>query len=216
MYLDYVIVAVMSYLVGAIPFAYFLVKWVSGEDITKHGTGNIGAMNVKRTTGSWGWFTVDMVLDGLKGLVPVLVTRFVLSQSFELDATFASYLSLLAAVLGHNYSIYLYFIKRRIMGGKGLATAGGGILGINWTFLTVAIVVALVMIFATKYLLAGQLTVPLVMPVYAFFVSPKDFPYILIICAIIFLKHAPRIRGLLTGKEPKWNVKDYDRSLFPK
>lgn len=209
MYVGYLVVAVGSYLIGAVPFAYFIVRWVSGEDITKHGTGNIGAMNVKRTTGSWNWFTVDIVLDGFKGLVPVLLTRFVLSQSFGLDVTLASYLSLLAAVLGHNYGIYLLLIKGRIMGGKGLATAGGGILGINWAFLAVAIVVALVVIFSTKYLLAGQLTVPIVMPIYVFLVSPKDFPYILVICAIIFLKHAPRIPGLFTGKEPKWNVKDY-------
>ena len=45
----------LAYLVGSIPWAYLIVKWVSGEDVSAHGTGNVGAMNVKRTTGSWGW-----------------------------------------------------------------------------------------------------------------------------------------------------------------
>ena len=40
---------------------------MTGEDITQHGTGNVGAMNVRRTTGSWGWFAVAMVADALKG-----------------------------------------------------------------------------------------------------------------------------------------------------
>lgn len=207
-YLGYALVALVGYLVGAIPFAYILVRRL-GDDITKRGTGNIGAMNVKRTTGSWTWFTVDMVLDGLKGLLPVLLARFWLAPQLGLDATLASYLALIAAVAGHNYSIYMVVLKGRIMGGKGLATAGGGILGVNWTFAVVALVVALLVIFLTRYLLAGQITVTVVMPLYAWFVSPREFWYILALCAVILVKHAPRLPGLLSGKEPRWNVKDY-------
>jgi len=50
-----------AYLVGSIPWAYVIVRAVTGEDITAHGTGNVGAMNVRRTTGSWGWFAVAML-----------------------------------------------------------------------------------------------------------------------------------------------------------
>jgi glycerol-3-phosphate acyltransferase PlsY len=204
----YIIIAFIGYLLGAIPFAHFIVKAVTGEDITRHGTGNIGAMNVKRTTGSWGWFIIAMLADGCKGLYSVIIAQF-LASSLRLDMTFASYLAIISAVIGHNYSIYFLPTRKRIIGGKGLATAGGGILAYNWTFLAVGIAVALAVIFATKYLLAGQITVTLAMPVYVWFVSPKDFIYITILCAIVFLKHAPRLPGLLTGKEPKWNVKDY-------
>jgi hypothetical protein len=65
-------VFVVSYLIGSIPWAWIIVKLVTGEDITKHGTGNVGAMNVRRTTESWFWFAVDVLADGLKGLLPVL------------------------------------------------------------------------------------------------------------------------------------------------
>lgn len=204
----YIIIASISYLIGAIPFAHIIVKAVTGKDITRHGTGNIGAMNVKRTTGSWGWFTIAMLADGCKGLYSVLIAQ-ALTILFRLDSTFASYLAIIFAVIGHNYSIYFLPTRRKIIGGKGLATAGGGILAYNWTFLAVALAIALAVIFSTKYLLAGQITVLLVMPVYVWFISPKDFIYVTVICIIIFLKHAPRIPGLFTGKEPKWNVKDY-------
>ena len=59
-----------AYLIGSIPFAYLIVQGVTGEDITAHGTGNVGSMNVRRTTGSWGWFALAVLGDGLKGLDP--------------------------------------------------------------------------------------------------------------------------------------------------
>ena len=61
---------VLSYLIGSIPSAYIIVRAVTGEDITAHGTGNVGAMNVRRSTGSWGWFVIAMVSDALKGAMP--------------------------------------------------------------------------------------------------------------------------------------------------
>lgn len=204
----YLLIAIISYLIGAIPFAYLIVKVAFGEDITRHGTGNIGAMNVKRTTGSWSWFIIAMLADGCKGIYSVIIAQ-VLTTLFKLDLSLASYLAIISAVVGHNYSIYFLLTRKKFIGGKGLATAGGGILAYNWTFLAVGIAVALTVIFATKYLLAGQITVTLALPAYVYFASPKDFAFITVLCAIVFLKHAPRLPGLLTGQEPKWNVKDY-------
>jgi len=204
----YLIFAMASYLIGSIPFAYILVKKITGEDITKHGTGNIGAMNVKRTTGSWGWFTLDVLLDGHKGIIPVVLAKF-FAPIVGLDVNLTCYVAIFFAILGHNYSIYMLPIKGRIVGGKGLATAGGAILAYNWTFLAIALFIALLVIFATKYLLAGQIAVTIAMPIYVWFVSPKDFWFIALICLIIFVKHEPRLPGLLSGKEPKWNIKDH-------
>lgn len=205
----YLSLAIISYLTGAIPFSYILVKAVSGEDIARHGTGNVGAMNVKRTTGSWGRFIIAVILDGSKGLIPVLLAKYLFVSTYALDLKMACYLAMAAAVIGHNYPIYMLLIKKRVVGGKGLATAGGALLVYNWTFLAAGIIIALAVIFLTKYLLAGQITVTLAMPVYVWFFSRPDFPFITIICIIIFAKHAPRLPGLFTGKEPKWNVKDY-------
>lgn len=208
MMLKYLIFAMASYLIGSIPFAYILVKKITGEDITKHGTGNIGAMNVKRTTGSWGWFALAVLLDGSKGMLPVILAK-IFAPVMGLDITLTCYVAIFFAILGHNYSIYMLPIKGRIVGGKGLATAGGAILVYNWTLLVVALIIALSVIFATKYLLAGQIAVTIAMPIYVWFSSPKDFRFITLVCFIIFIKHAPRLPGLLMGKEPKWNIKDH-------
>ena len=70
-----------GYLIGSIPFAYVIVRGVTGEDVTAHGTGNVGAMNVKRTTGSWAWFTVAMVADALKGIVPAFLAKLWIASS---------------------------------------------------------------------------------------------------------------------------------------
>jgi acyl phosphate:glycerol-3-phosphate acyltransferase len=144
-------VLVGSYLVGSIPFAYIIVKLVTGEDVTMHGTGNVGAMNVRRTTGSWGWFVVAVLGDGLKGLVPVAIAKWLgglpvlvpysqgvviamQSSAASLPAPtmangwlymLANPLPLLAVfgcVLGHNYSIWMALIER-----KGLRRTGKGL-----------------------------------------------------------------------------------------
>ncbi|MDR3686073.1 MAG: glycerol-3-phosphate acyltransferase [Coriobacteriia bacterium] len=140
-----------SYLIGSIPFAYIIVKGVTGEDITQHGTGNIGSMNVRRTTGSWGWFVLAVLGDGMKGLVPVLVAKWLgglpvlvpYSQgvvmaiqggvtSLPAPTMWNGWIYLLAnplpwiavfgSVVGHNYSIWVALIKH-----KGLSRTGKGL-----------------------------------------------------------------------------------------
>jgi len=138
-----ILVLVGSYLIGSIPFAYIIVKGVTGEDVTAHGTGNVGSMNVRRTTGSWGWFGLAVLGDGLKGLVPVAIAKWLgglpvlvpYSQGVAMMAAqrtvvsfppptmangwiylLANPLPLLAvfgAVLGHNYSFWMALIERR-------------------------------------------------------------------------------------------------------
>ena len=76
------------------------MKSVTGEDITAHGTGNVGAMNVRRTTESWGWFAVAMVADALKGIIPVaaVYAAFGMTGAGRLLAAVA----MIGAVVGHN------------------------------------------------------------------------------------------------------------------
>ena len=121
---------------------------VTGEDITEHGTGNVGSMNVRRTTGSWGWFALAVLGDGMKGLVPTLVAKawtlgvpvFSLAAfkpwALTLETVSAIWwqqpllwvpmAAVAGAVLGHNYSIWMALIEHRFARtGKGLATGGG-------------------------------------------------------------------------------------------
>ena len=148
------LVVVGSYLIGSIPFAYIIVKVVTGEDITEHGSGNIGSMNVRRTTGSWGWFAVAVLGDGMKGLVPVLVAKWLsglpvfvpYSQgvvaaahnavtSFPDPSMWNGWIYLLAnplpwlavfgCVVGHNYSLWVALTKHRRLARTGKGLATG-------------------------------------------------------------------------------------------
>lgn len=107
-----------AYLVGSIPFAQVIAR-INGVDLRNVGTGNVGAGNLTREVGM-GWGLVAGVFDGLKGLLPVLIAR---EAGLGLGA---AGLAGLAAVVGHNWSIWL-----RGRSGRGLATSVGLVLALD-------------------------------------------------------------------------------------
>lgn len=104
---------VSAYLVGSIPWAQLLAR-LNGVDLREVGTGNVGAGNLRKSVGL-GWGFAAAIFDGLKGLWPVLVSRQVLGLGLG-----ASGVAGLAAVIGHNWSI---FVRGRA--GRGLAPSAG-------------------------------------------------------------------------------------------
>jgi glycerol-3-phosphate acyltransferase PlsY len=130
---------ILAYLVGSIPFGVLIAK-SRGIDITKHGSGNVGATNVFRVVGK-GFGFLCLVLDFLKGFLPVVLATNILQLHGELPPVPISFLSgltdeipiaqqlsihtiqvitAMAAIVGHNYSLFL-----RGKGGKGIATSAG-------------------------------------------------------------------------------------------
>ena len=110
-------VGALGYLLGAVPFAFILGN-AAGVDLRTVGTGNVGAGNLRRTVGI-GPAVAAAVLDGLKGLAPVIIAR---RLGFGEGVAAASGV---AAVVGHNWSVYL-----RSRAGRGLAPAVGGMVAI--------------------------------------------------------------------------------------
>lgn len=192
-----------AYLIGSIPWAYVIVKRVTGEDVTAHGSGNVGAMNVRRSTGSWGWFTVAMVADALKGILPVLAVWFLAPAALVAQAAVAG------AVLGHNYSLWMGVLKRRFSRtGKGLATGGGALLAYDWRYFVAVVVVGLLVIAITHYMMAGQVAAAVTLPVTAIALGSPDWPFALLMGALVYSAHHKRFVGLLRGKEPKLYIND--------
>lgn len=233
-----VLVLLASYLVGSIPFAYIIVKTVTGEDITAHGTGNVGSMNVRRTTGSWGWFVVAVLGDGLKGLVPVALSKWVAGlplllpyaqgvilvlhgrRALSADPTMATgwfyllasplpVLAVLGTVAGHNYSLWMAVLKRRFSRtGKGLATGAGALLAYDWRYCLAALLVALLVIALTRYMLAGQVAAAFTLPTTAILTRSVDWPFALVIGTLVYVAHHRRFVGMLQGREPRLYVND--------
>ncbi len=113
--IDIILISVISYFIGAIPFAYIIVFLFFKKDIRREGSRNVGAMNSFEITGKkWIGFIV-FLLDFLKGFSTIFIAK-----SIAPNNDIALLVSSLFAVLGHNYSIYI-----RFSGGKGLATSAG-------------------------------------------------------------------------------------------
>ena len=221
-----IVLFIGAYLIGSIPFAYIIVRALTGEDITEHGTGNVGAMNVRRTTGSWVWFTVAMLADALKGFLPTLAATTIPAMfvdpvlpaggaawsSSAASAAGAAFLGpqavVLGAVVGHNYSLWLSLTKRRVLGGKGLATGGGALLAYDWRYFLIVLVVGLLVIAITRYMMAGQVAAAFVLPVYAMVTGQPDLPFVLLLGSLIYVRHHRRFVGLIRGEEPKLYVED--------
>jgi glycerol-3-phosphate acyltransferase PlsY len=114
--MEYLISSIIGYLLGSFPSAYILLKKISGKDITKEGSGNVGAMNSFEVTNSKLIGFLVFLIDSLKGAGSVLIPILLFPSEFIYPS-----LSLMFAVFSHCYNPWIDF-----KGGRGLATAAGG------------------------------------------------------------------------------------------
>lgn len=210
----------VPYLIGSIPWAYVIVRRVTGEDVTTHGTGNVGAMNVRRTTGSWGWFALTMVADALKGIVPVAVVKWLalgtlltpVGMALTENPSRVAFLPMAAvagAVLGHNYSLWMALLKRAFhRTGKGLSSGAGALLAYDWRYFLAVLVVGLATIALTRYMMAGQVAASVTLPAAALLLRSPDWPFALAMGTVVYAAHHTRFMGLLHGREPRLYIHD--------
>lgn len=213
---------VAAYLIGSIPFAYIIVRGATGENITRHGTGNVGAMNVRRLTGSWAWFAVAMLADALKGFVPVVCAGLLSvalgalavpigsqEPTVFLAKTVLTQAVVAGCVVGHNYSFWMALITKHFgRTGKGLATGAGALLAYDWRYFVAVLVVGLSVIAITRYMMAGQVAAALTLPLAAFALQQPDWPFALLMGVFVYSAHHRRFMGLLRGTEPRLYVED--------
>jgi glycerol-3-phosphate acyltransferase PlsY len=189
--LSILIVSLIGYLLGSISFAV-LVARSQGVNIFEAGSGNPGATNVKRTLGSK-WGNAVFAMDALKGFVAAGWPLLFLGN-LQLGI-----LGLVAAILGHSFSVFLNF-----RGGKGVATTMGGLLAIMPLVLLVGLVVWLACFYTTKVVALASILFAISLPVAAFFLngaSDPRFALALLLCCLIVVRHRSNITRLLQGKE---------------
>ncbi len=125
-----VLALAFGYLVGAVPTAYVIARWVKSIDIRTHGSGNVGASNIGRHVGKSYGILVGFFDAFVKGVAPVLVVR-ALGQDLTYQALAGA-----GSIVGHNWSIYLKF-----SGGRGMTVIAGSILVLAWKeFIALAVV----------------------------------------------------------------------------
>lgn len=192
-----VIAAVIAYLIGSIPTGYLIVKSATGQDIRQVGSGSTGATNVKRVMGKK-WFFIVLLLDALKGAIPVMIANFVpyLHSNSGLTAVVAA----ACVLLGHSKSIYLGFT-----GGKSVASGVGTILALSPTVgLSIALIWAIIT-YASKYVSLGSIIALALSPILMFiFNQPIAYVVYCVIGAVyVIYLHRENIKRLLAGTENK-------------
>ena len=192
----FVLTAAYSYLLGSIPVGYILVRAFRGQDVRQTGSGNIGATNVSRTSKGLGALT--LILDALKGLAAVFITRMIFPANKTLLGTAA-----LFAIVGHMFPVWL-----RFRGGKGVATGLGSFVILTPETILVMLFVFVVIFLAFRYVsLASILTVAL-FPLLAWILEPdhasRVLPFIVAACILIVAKHHENIRRLLAHTESRF------------
>jgi glycerol-3-phosphate acyltransferase PlsY len=185
----------ISYLVGAVPFGLIFARLFSGIDVRAVGSGNIGATNVLRASGKKA-AALTLLADAMKGFLPVFVVHLL----FHDDAT--TVLCGVAAVLGHNFPVYLKF-----NGGKGVATSYGVVLAVApWTGLFTLLVWVLSAVI-WRYSSLSALISFACYPLMTFFLfPPSERSYAalsLFVFGMIYFRHRENIKRLLIGTEPK-------------
>jgi glycerol-3-phosphate acyltransferase PlsY len=203
--LPYLLFVPTAYLLGAVPFGY-IVGRVRGIDIRTVGSKNIGATNVLRSVGK-GWGILTLLLDALKGLVPAAL--FPVLAAGPSDISTSAGLSVVcgcAAVLGHNFPIYLKF-----KGGKGVATTAGALVGIAPLALLCGIVTFAITFGISRYVSLGSCLSAIVIPLSAWIIYRDSgilIPLVLTLLGLLALwRHKANIKRLLSGTENRIEFK---------
>jgi glycerol-3-phosphate acyltransferase PlsY len=203
----FVVFFFLSYLIGSIPAGSWVTWLVTRQDIRTLGSGNIGATNVFRTVGK-GWGVLVLMLDILKGFLPVFIFPHILKNPVLSDSYFDQLLLASLAVCGHNWPIFLKF-----KGGKGVATTTGAVLAIFPGALILAVLVWIALVFITGYVSVASIISSLSFLVWfvLLYRGLSQFVPLFVISALfissIIFRHRSNIVRLMQGTEHRFKEK---------
>ena len=189
------IVVIIGYLIGSIPFGYLIVRGKGGGDVRETGSGGTGATNVSRRAGkAAGVFT--LVLDALKGSFAVLVATIIVGPAVNAEWWIAA--AAITTIVGHIFPVWL-----RFRGGKGVATA----VGIFFVLAPIALlcvgVIFIAIVVTTRYVSLGSIVAAVLIPVFVWFQSGVQPLLIaaIVMAALIVFAHRGNIKRLASRTE---------------
>ena len=190
--MEVLIISILSYLTGSVPFGFILTKVFLKKDIRDIGSGNIGATNALRAGNkSLGYGT--LFLDVIKAVIPVIYVK--------LNYTDYIFIASLCVFLGHVFPIWLKF-----KGGKGVATYVGILFSINLTIGFVFIGVWFFTFLISKYSSLSSLFGSLSIPIYLFFFTSQNLIFFSIMFILIFYTHRANVKRLKNKEESKTKI----------
>ena len=190
--MEIIVISILSYLMGSIPFGFILTKIFLKKDIRGIGSGNIGATNALRTGNkSLGYGT--LFLDVIKAVIPVIYVK--------LNYPDYIFIASLCVFLGHVFPIWLKF-----KGGKGVATYVGILFSINLTIGFVFIGVWFFTFLVSKYSSLSSLVGSLSVPIYLLFFTNQNLVFFFIMFILIFYTHRENVKRLKNKEESKTKI----------
>ena len=211
--MEYVIMAIVAYLIGSINFFVFLSKKKAGYDIREKGSGNAGTTNMLRNLGKK-YAAITLVCDILKGIVAICIAIIVGKIMKDSNGALLVQVAGIAVVLGHTFPIFFGF-----KGGKGVATSLGILLLTNWQIGLICLVFAVVIIALSRMVSMGALAAAILFPVLTIFIGGEYyivqgtglgngyFIYSVILAVIVAFNHRENIKRILNGTENRISFK---------
>ena len=207
----YILMAVIAYAIGSVNFSVILSKRIAGFDVREKGSGNAGTTNMLRSVGK-GAAALTLVLDILKGLVAVLIAKYIVAKLSQNTGTNEAILVQLAGffvVVGHTFPVFFGF-----KGGKGVATSLGVLLIINPEIGGICLVFALLEMALTRMVSVGSINAALLFPVLTIFINynyiSDDYNYIIFgiaMAAFVIFNHRSNLKRIYNGTENRISFK---------
>ena len=200
----YIIISIIAYFIGSISFSVIFSRKFAGFDVRDKGSGNAGTTNVLRTVGKK-VAALTLVCDVLKGVIAIGIAAIAGKIWTDIDVETLKYLAGFLAILGHTFPIFFEF-----RGGKGVATALGVLITLNWKIGLICLIFAIIIIAVTKMVSVGSLLAAILYPILTVFMGEAKILAIVISLAIALLvifNHRSNIKRLKNGTENKLSFK---------
>ncbi len=208
----YIIIAVIAYLIGSINFSIILSKRMAGFDIREKGSGNAGTTNMLRAVGKKA-AVITLICDILKGVVSILIAVLAGKIIKNLDNALLVQLAGIFVIIGHTFPVFFKF-----KGGKGIATALGVLLMINWQIGLICLIFALVLMALTKMVSVGSIAAAILFPILVAFIdqnyivqtSNSNWSYLvfsIIVALLVIFNHRANVQRILNGTENRLSFK---------
>lgn len=208
----YIIIAVIAYLIGSINFSIIISKKMAGFDIREKGSGNAGTTNMLRAVGKKA-AVITLICDILKGVVSILIAVLAGKIVKNLDNALLVQLAGIFVIIGHTFPVFFKF-----KGGKGIATALGVLLMINWQIGLICLIFALVLMALTKMVSVGSIAAAILFPILVAFIdqnyivptSNSNWSYLvfsIIVSLLVIFNHRANVQRILNGTENRLSFK---------
>ena len=200
----YILVAIVAYFIGSISFSVIFSRKFAGFDVRDKGSKNAGSTNVLRTVGTK-VALLTLLCDILKGVIAIVVAIIAGKIWTNMNVEILKYLAGFFAILGHTFPIFFEF-----RGGKGVATALGVLITLNWKIGLICLIFALIIIAFTKMVSVGSILSAVLYPILTIFMGDTNFvatTISILIALLVIFNHRENLKRIKNGTENKLSFK---------